>query len=208
MTRHEFSRLRYAASCWTGDATTPPRSARRAACRSRIARAARSSSPTRVAALQRRRASARNDRVAIVLDNGPEMAAALPRHRLGAHRRAAQSRLSRRRVRVLSDRPQREAAGRRRGQGHRRRSRSRRSSASRSRGSVRRPTTGAGTLRRSTSPAPTARSRPRQPRAAATATTSRWCCTRRAPRRGRRSCRCRQRNVCASARNIRSDAAR
>ena len=37
-------------------------------------------------------------------------------------------------------------------------------------------------------------------------TTSRWCCTRRARRRGRRSCRCRQRNICASARNIRAHA--
>ena len=44
----------------------------------------------------------RNDRVAIVLPNGPEMAAAFVAIACRRHHRAAQPRLSRRRVRFLS----------------------------------------------------------------------------------------------------------
>ena len=50
------------------------------------------------------------------------------------------------------------------------------------------------------------RARPARRRIRPSPTTSRWCCTPRARRRGRRSCRSRQRNVCASARNIAHDA--
>ena len=46
--------------------------------------------------------------------------------------------------------------------------------------------------------------RSRQARRAAS--TLRWCCTPRAPRRGPRSCRCRRRNLAASARHIGGDA--
>ena len=57
----------------------------------------------------------RNDRVAIVLPNGPEMAAAFVVDRRRRHDRAAQPRLPGGRVRVLPDRPRRQGAPGRRG---------------------------------------------------------------------------------------------
>ena len=58
----------------------------------------------------------RNDRVAIVLPNGPEMAAAFLAIGVGRDVGAAQSRLPRRRIRILHERSQRQGAGRRSGQ--------------------------------------------------------------------------------------------
>ena len=79
----------------------------------------------------------RNDRVAIVLPNGPEMAAAFIAIARGRDDRAAQPGLPRRRVRVLPDRPARQGAGARRRRATRRPRRSPRSSACRSCGSRR-----------------------------------------------------------------------
>ena len=114
---------------------TRPRSARRAARRSRIA--ALRALVADVTASLASRGIGPGDRVGIVLDNGPGDGGRVSAHRLGRDRRAAQPELSRRRVRVLSHRPAREAARRRPRARTRRRSASRRSSACRSRDSSR-----------------------------------------------------------------------
>ena len=128
----------------------------------------------------------RGDRVAIVLPNGPEMAAAFLAIGAGADHRAAQPGLPRGRVRVLSaatSMPRRwSIAGRHGEPGARRRAAG---AASRSSSWCRtgRP---AGALH----PAGDGRGeRGGAPAAGARRTTSRWCCTPRAPRRGPRSCR-------------------
>ncbi len=129
----------------------------------------------------------RNDRVAIVLPNGPEMATRLRRHRLRRHHRAAQPGLQGRRVRLLPVRPERQGAGDPAGHGKPRARRAPRRAASRSSSSS--PAGRPGRQhslwhRRPACPAAGAgRPRPRR-------RTSRWCCTPPAPRRGRRSCRC------------------
>ena len=127
----------------------------------------------------------RNDRVAIVLPNGPEMAAAFVAIAARRDHRAAQSGVSRGRVRVLPDRPSRQGAGRSARTGTRRRKRSR-------------PKLGVPVLRLESEPtAPAGQFRlagesdrqgvcDRAPRSRAT---SRWCSTPPARRRARRSCR-------------------
>ena len=74
----------------------------------------------------------RNDRVAIVLPNGPEMAAAFVAIGARRHDRAAQPGLPGGRIRVLPDRPERQGAGARRRRQRGGRGGGRRSSASRS----------------------------------------------------------------------------
>ncbi len=129
----------------------------------------------------------RNDRVAIVLPNGPEMADVLPGLRQRGGERAAEPGLPRRRVRVLSRRPA--------GQGADRRARQRLAGGGGGAQARRAGDRAGGGRRRAgrpVQPRGTARGAVRSRRCRRRPPTWRWCCTPRAPRRGPRSCRCRR----------------